>query len=391
MPDETMTGELPMLLIWVIKAVVIFGALISAAGLTTLAERKISAWIQYRIGPNRVGPFGLLQPLADGVKFIFKEELVPDGANRWMFRLAPIITAAPAMLCIAVIPFAGEVVIGDTNFGNLSITDLSISVLYIGALTGLGIYGIILGGWSSNSKYSLMGALRASAQMVSYELTLLLSIMAVVLMSGSLDLRVITEVQAFATDDYPGAWNLFLQPVAFVLFVISMFAETNRHPFDFAECEPELVGGFHTEYSSMKFALFFLGEYCAIIVMCCLVTTFFLGGYDVPFWEGAPWFIQLASFVLKATCFVFLFIWVRWTLPRFRYDQLMGLGWKVMLPIALVNLAVTGAVISFGWSLVLMPVFAIAALVPAAMLFVRVKPGEGSVTGTALPEKGALS
>ncbi|MFT5286452.1 MAG: NADH-quinone oxidoreductase subunit H [Planctomycetota bacterium] len=391
MPEETMTTELPMLLVWVIKTVVIFGALISAAGLTTLAERKVSAWIQYRVGPNRVGPFGLLQPLADGVKFIFKEELVPDGANRLMFRLAPIITAAPAMLCIAVIPFAGEVVIGDYNLGNLSITDLSISVLYVGALTGLGIYGIILGGWSSNSKYSLMGALRASAQMVSYELTLLLAILAVVLMSGSLDLRSIAETQAIASEGNYAIWNMFLQPVAFVLFIIAMFAETNRHPFDFAECEPELVGGFHTEYSSMKFALFFLGEYCAIIVMCCLVTTFFLGGYDVPFWEGAPWFIQLASFVAKATAFVFLFIWVRWTLPRFRYDQLMGLGWKVMLPIALVNVTVTGAVVSFGLSPLLMPIFAIGALVPAVMLFAQVKPGEASVTGGAQPEKGALS
>ena len=391
MIEELLPAELPQLLVWVIKAVIIFGALISAAGITTLAERKVSAWIQYRHGPNRVGPFGILQPLADGVKFIFKEELVPDGANRLMFRLAPIITAAPAMMAIAVIPFAGEVVIGDYNLGNLSITDLSVSVLYVGALTGLGIYGIILGGWSSNSKFSLMGALRASAQMVSYELTLLLSILSVVLLAGSLDLREIAESQGLSGEAGIGVWNMFLQPVAFVLFIISMFAETNRHPFDFAECEPELVGGFHTEYSSMKFALFFLGEYCAIIVMCCLVTTFFLGGYDVPFWEGAPWFVQLASFVLKAACFVFLFIWVRWTLPRFRYDQLMGLGWKVMLPVALVNVTVTGAVVSFGWSPLLTPVLALAALVPAAVLFARIKPGEASLTGQAVSEEGASS
>ena len=387
MMDDILPAELPLLAVWVIKAVVIFGALISAAGITTLAERKVSAWIQYRIGPNRVGPFGLLQPLADGVKFIFKEELVPDGANRLMFRLAPMITAAPAMMCIAVIPFAGEVVIGDYNLGNLSITDLSVSVLYVGALTGLGIYGIILGGWSSNSKFSLMGAMRASAQMVSYELTLLLAILSVVLLAGSLDLREIAESQAGTG----GVWNMFLQPVAFVLFIIAMFAETNRHPFDFAECEPELVGGFHTEYSSMKFALFFLGEYCAIIVMCCLVTTFFLGGYDVPFWDGAPWFIQLASFVAKAICFIFLFLWVRWTLPRFRYDQLMGLGWKVMLPLALVNVTVTGAVVSFGWSPLITPVLAVAALIPGVILFARSNPGEASLTGHALSEEGSAS
>ena len=393
-PETTLlesSTELPMLLVWILKAALIYGGMLGVAALTTLAERKVSAWIQYRIGPNRVGPWGLLQPLADGVKFIFKEEVVPDGANRLMFRLAPMVSAIPAMMAVAVIPFAGEVTIGDWNFGNLSVTDLNISVLYVAALTGLGVYGAILGGWSSNSKYSLLGGLRASAQMVSYELTLLLAILSIVLINGSLDLRAIAESQAGIGEGAIGMWNAFLQPVAFVLFVIAMFAETNRHPFDFAECEPELVGGFHTEYSSMKFALFFLGEYCAMIVMASLVTVFFLGGYAVPFWETAPWPIQFASFAIKALFFLFLFLWVRWTLPRFRYDQLMALGWKVMLPIALVNLTVTGAVVALDWSPLAMPFAAVGALIPLVLFFARARPGEHSLTGdTAQARQGAV-
>jgi NADH-quinone oxidoreductase subunit H len=331
---------MPELLVWFLKASLIYGGLLGTAAVMTLAERKVSAWIQWRIGPNRVGPFGLLQPLADGVKFIFKEEVVPDGANPVLFRLAPVLAAAPAMLAIAVIPFAGEV----PWLGQLSITDLDIGALYVVAVSGLGIYGVILGGWSSNSKYSLLGGLRASAQMVSYELSLILCILSVVALSGSLDLRKIVDAQAGGLFE----WNLWRQPLAFLLFVIATFAECNRHPFDFAECEPELVGGFHTEYSSMKFALFFLGEYCAMIVMASLTAVFFLGGHQVPFWPEAPWFVQLPVFLAKAGLFLFLFLWVRWTLPRFRFDQLMALGWKVMLPLALFNLFITGALVSLG-------------------------------------------
>jgi NADH-quinone oxidoreductase subunit H len=324
-----------------IKAGLIYGGLLGTAAAYTLAERKVAAWIQYRIGPNRVGPWGLLQPLADGVKFIFKEELVPDGANPILFRLSPMLSAMPAMLAIAVIPFAGEVtILGHET--RLSIADLDVSALYVVAIGGLGVYGVILGGWSSNSKYSLLGGLRASAQMVSYELSLILALLAVVVTSGSLDLRVIVADQAGGI----WHWNLFSQPLAFLLFVIATFAETNRHPFDFAECEPELVGGFHTEYSSMKFALFFLGEYVAMIVMASMTTTLFLGGPEVPFFPGAPWWLQLGAFLAKTGAFLFLFLWVRWTLPRFRFDQLMKLGWKVMLPLALFNVFVTGLVIS---------------------------------------------
>jgi NADH-quinone oxidoreductase subunit H len=330
------------LLVTLIKAAVILGGLLGTAALMSLAERKVSAWMQYRVGPNRVGPFGLLQPLADGVKFLFKEEVVPAGANPVLFRLAPIAAALPAMLTIAVIPFAGEVVILGKDYGRLSIADLDVGILYLLAIGSMSVYGVILGGWASNSKYSLLGGLRASAQMISYELTLILTILAVIVLAGSLDLRRIAEAQATV-----GAWNVWRQPLAFLLFVVATFAETNRHPFDFAECEPELVGGFHTEYSAMKFALFFLGEYAAMTVMACLTTTLFLGGPSVPFVPHAPWALGFVAFLAKTSVFLFLFLWVRWSLPRFRFDQLMRLGWKVMLPLALLNLVVTGVVVSW--------------------------------------------
>jgi NADH-quinone oxidoreductase subunit H len=333
---------LSALLVAVLKAVVVFGGLLTTGAILSLAERKVSAWMQYRIGPNRVGPFGLLQPLADGVKFIFKEEVVPAGANRILFRLAPALAALPAMMTIAVIPFAGEVVLFGRSYGPLSVADLDIGILYLLAIGSLGVYGVILGGWASNSKYSILGSLRASAQMISYELTLILAVLAVIALAGSLDLRRISEAQASV-----GAWHVWRQPLAFVLFVIATFAETNRHPFDFAESEPELVGGFHTEYSGMRFALFFLGEYMAMTVMACLTTTLFLGGPSVPFLPHAHWTLGLLAFLAKAACFLFLFLWVRWTLPRFRFDQLMRLGWKVALPLALLNLVATGVAVSW--------------------------------------------
>jgi NADH-quinone oxidoreductase subunit H len=330
----------PETLVWTLKAALIYGGLLGTAAVMTLAERKVSAWIQYRIGPNRVGPRGLFQPLADLVKFLFKEELMPDGANRLLFRVAPLLAALPAMLTIAVIPIGPVVEIGGVRTP-LSVTDLDIGVLYVLAVGGLSVYGVILGGWASNSKYSLLGGLRASAQMISYALSLILAVLAVVVLCGSLDLRAIVAKQALVQD-----WNVLYQPLAFGLFTVAMFAETNRHPFDFAECEPELVGGFHTEYSSMRFALFFLGEYCAMIVMASLNTTLFLGGPSVPFLPGAHWTLGVLAFLVKTGFFLFLFLWVRWTLPRFRFDQLMRLGWKVMLPLALFNLFVTGAVVA---------------------------------------------
>lgn len=334
--------SVPQPLIWLAKVVVIFGGLVSVAAIMSLAERKVSAWMQYRVGPNRVGPFGLLQPLADGIKFIFKEELIPAGANKFMFRLAPALSAIPAMMTMAVIPIGGTAVIAGREIP-LSIADIDIGVLFLLALSGLSVYGVILGGWASNSKYSLLGGLRASAQMISYELTLILTILAIVALEGTLNLRAISEGQASIAE-----WNVWKQPLAFLLFTITMFAETNRHPFDFAECEPELVGGFHTEYSAMRFALYFIGEYCAMTVLSCLNATLFLGGPSVPFWPDAPWFVGVAAFCVKAGFFLFLFLWVRWSLPRMRFDQLMRLGWKVMLPLALANLLVTGAFIAFG-------------------------------------------
>lgn len=358
------------LIVWFVKASLIYGGLLGTAALMTLAERKVSAWMQNRVGPNRVGPWGLLQPIADLLKFIFKEELIPDGANRLLFRIAPILSALPAMLTIAVIPFGPEVTIGDVTT-RLSITDLDVGILYVFALGGLSIYGIILGAWASNSKYSLLGGLRASAQMISYELSLMLSVLAIVVLCGSLDPRAIVEAQNPDSMLNFLSWNILYQPVGFVLMVIAAFAETNRHPFDFAECEPELVGGFHTEYSSMRFALFFLGEYCAIIVMCSLITTLFLGGFSVPFWPSAPWFVALPAFLVKTGLFLFLFLWVRWTLPRLRYDQLMDLGWKVMLPIALANLFVTGTIVTLGLSPWWAPVAAVAGVAAVLGLWGR--------------------
>ena len=329
-------------LVWLAKVVLVLAGLLSTAALMSLAERKVSAWMQYRIGPNRVGPFGLLQPLADAVKFIFKEEVVPAGANPLLFRLAPAIAATPALLTIAVIPFAGNVILFGKDFGRLSIADLDVGIVYLLAIGSLGVYGVILGGWASNSKYSLLGGLRASAQMISYELTLILSILAVIAVAGSLDLRAIADAQPTIQQ-----WHVWRQPLAFVLFVIATFAETNRHPFDFAECEPELVGGFHTEYSAMRFGLFFTGEYAAMTVMACLTTTLFLGGSSVPFLPDAHWAIGFAAFLAKTSFFLFLFLWVRWTLPRFRFDQLMKLGWKTFLPLSLANLVLTGVLISW--------------------------------------------
>ena len=333
-----------LLLVATIKVVVIYALLINVAAVMTLVERKVSAWMQYRLGPNRVGPWGILQPLADGVKFIFKEAVIPAGANKVLFLLAPAIAAVPAMMTIAVIPFAGKITELE-RYGihtSFSITDLDIGILYLLSISGLSVYGVILGGWVSNSKYSLLGGLRASAQMISYELSLILSILSVVALAGSLNLRSISDAQAH------GAWFIVYQPLAFVLFVIASFAECNRHPFDFAECEPELVSGFHTEYSAMRFAFFALGEYCAMVVLCMLTVTLFLGGPSIPWMPDAHWSLGFLAFMAKTSIFLFLFVWVRWTLPRFRFDQLMRLGWKVMLPLALFNLLLTGAWIALS-------------------------------------------
>lgn len=332
------------LLIILAKIAVVHAVLLTTVAYTVLAERKVSAYIQNRIGPNRVGPKGLLQPLVDIIKLLLKEDIVPEKANRFMHSLAPAISVIVALSTFAVIPFGDTIEIGGKVI-KLQIADVNIGILYFLAMTSLGVYGVTLSGWSSNNKYSLLGGLRSSAQMISYELSMGLAVIAVILMNGSLELDTIVQNQA------GWKWNIILQPVGFIIFLTSSFAETNRAPFDLPEAEQELVGGYHTEYSSMKFALFFLAEYMNIVVSSAMIVTLFLGGWQFPYLEsfGLPAFwvsiIQVLTFTFKVAFLVFFFIWVRWTIPRFRYDQLMNLGWKVMLPLGIANLIVTAIVL----------------------------------------------
>ena len=319
-------------------------ALILSA-LMSLVERKVSAWMQDRIGPNRVGPGGLLQPIADGLKFLFKEDVVPGHVDKVLYVLAPALTLMPAFIVLAVIPFGPPLtVLGRTV--PLVIADLDVGILFVFAISSLAVYGITFAGWASNSKYSLLGGVRASAQMISYEVCLGLSVVAVFMVTGSLRLFDVVAAQADHT------WFCFSQPIGFLVFVVAAFAETNRLPFDMPEAETELVAGYHTEYSSMKFAMFFLGEYTAMFVFSALVATLFLGGWDVPFvseatlaaWGNWGALVGFASLMLKALAFLFFYVWVRWTIPRFRFDQLMALGWKVLLPLALVQILLTGII-----------------------------------------------
>ncbi len=331
-----------------VKIAVVLVVMLTAVAYIVLIERKIAAAIQNRIGPNRVGWKGLLQPLADVVKLVMKEDIVPKNADKFIHDLAPIISITVALTTFAVIPFGDHI----TLFGQdvqLQIARVNIGILYILALTSLGVYGLTLSGWSSNNKYSLLGSLRSSAQMISYELSMGLSIIGVVMIDGSLQLDRIVQAQA------GWRWNFILQPVGFVTFVVAAFAETNRLPFDLPEAEPELVGGYHTEYSGLKFGLFYLTEYAAMFTASAIITTLYLGGWQLPFvgslgltgfWVSV---LQVFAFCLKVFAVVLFFIVVRWTIPRFRYDQLMDLGWKVMLPLAIANLLVTGAVmLAFG-------------------------------------------
>ena len=337
-----------------VKIAVVFAVILTAVAYLTYAERRISAFIQDRYGPNRVGPFGLLQPLADGIKFIFKEDLTPRMASRGMYALAPAFALVTALAAFAVIPVGRGV--GTDLFGLLSepvfvrfqIADLNVGLLYVLAISSLSVYGVVLGGWSSNSKYSLIGGLRGAAQMISYEIALGLSILGVVAMAGSLRLGDIIEAQE-------KMWFAIPSFIGFVVFVVSAFAETNRLPFDLPEAEPEIVGGYHTEYSGMKFAMFFMAEYAHMIVASCMITCLFLGGwYPLPFggWFGvdidARWYLPPMVFVGKVLFLLFLFIWVRWTLPRFRYDQVMDLGWKKLFPLAVANLLIVSFLIVSG-------------------------------------------
>ncbi len=331
------------ILISLIKIVVVLFVMITSVAYIVLLERKVAAAIQNRIGPNRVGWKGLLQPLADVLKLLTKEDIVPRQANRFIHDLAPMISIGVALTMFAVVPFGDHI----TLFGHdikLQIASINIGILYILALTSLGVYGVTLSGWSSNSKYSLLGGLRSSAQLISYELSMGVSIIGVIMIAGSLQLDLIVQAQA------GWMWNIFLQPIGFITFVISAFAETNRLPFDLPEAEPELVGGYHTEYSGMKFGLFFLAEYANMLTASAIITTLYLGGWQVPFvhdlelsdfWVSV---VQVLGFCAKVVLLILFFIIIRWTIPRFRYDQLMNLGWKVMLPLAIANLLGTGLV-----------------------------------------------
>ncbi len=344
--------DLTQLLIILAQAGMLVNAMLIAAAYMVLAERKIAAWIQNRVGPNRVGWWGMLQSFADVFKLYLKEDIVPAAADYKFHALAPVISIGVAITVYAVIPWSPPfVTIDGVSYGLAMAPNMNIGILTVLAMTSVGVYGIALAGWSSNNKYSLMGGLRSSAQMISYELSMGLAVISVVMMSGSLNLLTIIQTQT------ANGWNVFYQPLAFLIFFITALAETNRAPFDLPEAEPELVGGYHTEYSGMKFGLLYLAEYANILASSAIMAVLFLGGWDlIPFLDDSAILglapdsiimvlLQHGAFVTKACMLVFVFMWIRWSLPRFRYDQLMNLGWKVLLPLALANIAITGIVL----------------------------------------------
>lgn len=310
----------------------------------TYAERKVAAFMQDRIGPNRAGPFGLLQPLADGVKLFFKEEVIPSHSNKILFVLGPSLAMLTAMMTCAVIPWSSPVEIGGRIIP-LQIADVNIGILYIFAVVAMGVYGMMIGAWASNNKFSLLSGLRGASQVISYELALGLTIIALLMLTGSLSLKTIVEQQM------AGGWNIIYQPLGFFIFLICAFAECNRAPFDLSEAENELNMGYHQEYSSMKLGFYLFAEYINMFISSAIIATLFFGGYDIPFLDESTLSPNIAailgviSLMLKICFFIFLFMWVRWTLPRFRYDQLMNLGWKKLIPLALVNMVVTALVI----------------------------------------------
>lgn len=346
-----------VLIFKIILVVALFALSLAVAAYSTWAERKVAAIMQDRIGPNRAGKFGLLQPIADGGKFFFKEDFTPAGAERFLFILGPSLVMFISLITGAVIPWGKPLMIDGIEHP-LQVANVDVGVLFLVGMVSIGVYGMMLGGWASNNKYSLIGAIRASSQMISYELAMGLSLLAIILMSGSLDLTEITNQQAGGKiwriiPEISGLnWNIFYQPIAFIIFFIAAMAETNRAPFDLPECESELVVGYQTEYSSMKLGLYMFGEYVNMFISCALMAVLFFGGFNYP---GIDWvtatlggsaatIISVVVFLLKTFFGIFVFMWIRWTLPRFRYDQLMHLGWKTLIPLALVNLLVTGAV-----------------------------------------------
>jgi NADH-quinone oxidoreductase subunit H len=332
----------PLLVAQLVLILFVFFMLLNSAAIMVYVERKVAAMLQQRLGPYLVGPKGMLQPMADIVKLLFKEELRPRAADAFLFALAPVISAACAFAAFSVVPFGAET----TFFGllpegvRLQVADVNVAILVVFAVASMSVYGIVLAGWSSNSKYALLGGLRAAAQMISYELSYGLALASVLVIAGSLSLTDIVNAQAGSWLGFIPRWFIFLQPVAFVVYLTAGIAETNRAPFDFPEAEQELVAGYHTEYSSMRFALFFMAEYINMVTVSAVATDLFLGGWHgplLPEWLGWLWFL------LKVAAILFFYVWMRWTLPRYRYDQLMRFGWKILLPIAVVNLLLTAA------------------------------------------------
>lgn len=326
-----------------ILLVLLFVVTLTVAAYSTYGERKVAAFLQDRIGPNRAGPFGLLQPLADGAKMFMKEDFVPATANRKLFFLGPAIAMTTALLTGVVIPWGGTLTIFDTTI-SLQGTDPEIGILYVFAMVSIGVYGIMLGGWASNNKYALLGAIRAASQMVSYELAMGLSIVALVMLTGTLSMGGIVEYQI------ANGWNILAQPLGFIIFLTCAFAETNRAPFDMPECETELVGGYHTEFSSMKLGFYLFAEYVNMFISSAVIATLYFGGYHIPGLASLGWdpnvvtLLGVMAMFGKTFFFIFLFMWVRWSIPRFRFDQLMNLGWKALIPLAILNILVTG-----GW------------------------------------------
>ena len=336
-----------MLIYKIILCVIVFAVSLGAAAYMTWGERKLAAWLQDRVGPNRAGPLGLLQPIADGIKMIFKEEMIPTHSNRWLFILGPSFFMLCACMTGVVIPWGAGWQVGDVTYP-MQVTDINIGLLYLLSVVSIGVYGVMIGGWASNNKFALLGALRASSQMISYELAMGVSAITIVLLSGSLSLNDIVNGQQ-------DVWNIFYQPVAFLIFFICALAELNRAPFDLPECESELVGGYHTEYSSMKLGLYLFSEYTSMFVSSAIMSILFFGGYNFPgmshFSGNTLAILGIAAFAIKIFIFIFVIMWIRWTIPRFRFDQLMHLGWKSLLPLSLINLLITGIVIAYqnGW------------------------------------------
>lgn len=329
-----------------ILIVVVISASLVIAMYTTFAERKVAAILQDRRGPNRAGPFGLLQPLADGLKLFFKEEIIPNFSNKFLFILGPALAMLTAMMTSAIIPWGDKIQLFGREI-TLQITDVNVGVLYVFGVVSLGVYGIMIGSWASNNKFSLMGGLRAASQIISYELAMGISMIALLMVTGTLSLKeMVIQQQA-------GYWNIIKQPLGFLIFLICAFAECNRTPFDLPEAENELIGGYHTEYSSMKLGFFLFAEYINMFVSSVIMATLFFGGYDIPFFNEATLspnisaILGIVALMVKVVFFIFLFMWVRWTIPRFRYDQLMHLGWRILIPLALFNMLATGASILY--------------------------------------------